>query len=73
MMIYGPIIERVCIATPYGWRMVFDESAYWNLDFDGVLLVEGNPATLMYAKVAYPTLASAQRQFELERQARGWR
>lgn len=68
MMITGPEIKRT-VHVPAHDILVLDESAYWNLDFDGTELPEGADLTFLYAKVAFPTLAAAQHQFETERLA----
>lgn len=67
-MVYGPVITKPVI-VPEHIEQVLDLAAYWNLDFDGDPLAENEPATLLYAKVAYPTLAAAQDQFRLQTDA----
>jgi hypothetical protein len=72
MMITGPLIRKT-VTVPEHDERVLDEGAYWNLDFDGEPLAEGEPLTLLYARVAFPTLAAAQHQFRIERQAQAER
>lgn len=67
MMVNGPIVTETVLIVET--REELDLSAYWNLDFDGSLLGEGEPLTLLYAKVAWPTLAAAQEQFRLQEDA----
>jgi hypothetical protein len=68
MMITGPFITKP-VTVPEHVRHVLDVDAYWNLGFDGEPLAEGAPPTLLYARVAFPTLAAARHQFQLERHA----
>ena len=67
MMITGPYITKYVIVV-YGEDQL-DTDAYWNLDFDGELLPEGAEPTLLYARIAFPTVAAAQHQFRLETDA----
>jgi hypothetical protein len=68
MMVHGPYVTKP-VTVPEHTEEVLDTSAYWNLDFDGSELAGGEPMTLLYAKVAWPTLAAAKHQFQLERDA----
>ena len=67
----GPWITEtiVEVTVEVSSRDVLDVAAYWNLGFDGEPLPEGDDLTLLYAKVAFPTLAAAQAQWRLEREA----
>ena len=47
-----------------------DLDAYWNLDFDGTVLPRGEMPTLLYDKVAWPTVVAAQEQFRFQELAR---
>jgi hypothetical protein len=67
-MITGPYITKP-VTVPEHVEQVLDLDAYWNLGFDGEPLDDGEP-TLLYARVAFPSLAAAQSQFRLERDAR---
>lgn len=67
MHITGPYITKP-VTVPEHVRYVLDLDAYWNLGFDGEPLSMDDPA-LLYAKVAFPTLAAARHQFRLERDA----
>jgi len=71
MRIEGPIVNKTVI-IPEHTVEVLDETAYWNLDYYGEYapLEEDNPPMVFYSKVAWPTIQAAQRQFQLERQAR---
>jgi hypothetical protein len=67
MMITGPLVHKT-VHVPAHDEQVLDPDAYWNLDY------QGNPAPveepmLWYAKVAFPSLTSAQHQFRTERLA----
>jgi len=66
-MINGPYITHPVLTVQC--REELDAGAYWNLGFDGEPLGEGEPLTLLYAKVAWPTVAAAQEQFRLGRDA----
>lgn len=68
MMITGPEIKKT-VHVPAHDIKVLDEDAYWNLDFDGTELPPGADLTLLYAKVAFPTLTAAQHQYAIERLA----
>lgn len=72
MMVTGPYITKPVI-VPEHTRHVLDLAAYWNLDFDGELLPDDAAPTLLYAKSAFPVVASAQRQFQLEKDAQAER
>lgn len=72
MMITGPYITKP-VVIPEHTEHVLDPDAYWNLDFDGTLLADGEAPTLLYARVAFPTVAAAQHQFRLEQDARAER
>jgi hypothetical protein len=66
-MITGPVVNQRVITV---WSHdELDLSAYWNLDFDGTPLGEGQQPTLLYAKVAYPTLKAALAQFDIQQAA----
>jgi hypothetical protein len=66
-MIYGPYITETVLTVEC--REEIDLGAYWNLGFDGAELPEGEAPTLLYAKVAWPTLRAAQAQFQLQQDA----
>jgi len=66
MKITGPYITKT-IHIPAHDIEVFDEDAYWWLDWVGMPDDEGGYG---YAKVAYPTLKEAQRQHAMEHLAR---
>lgn len=70
-MITGPYITEtiVTVSVEVSSQEVLDLDAYWNLDFDGTPLEDGAIATLLYAKVAFTTLAAARQQFRLEQDA----
>jgi hypothetical protein len=68
MMIYGPVVTRP-VVIPAHTEDQLDPGAYWNLDFDGTSLDEDAVPTLLYAKVAYPTLRAAQAQFDIQQAA----
>jgi hypothetical protein len=68
-MISGPLI-MTDVVVPEHTERVLDLTAYWNLDFDGELLTEDDPPTLLYAKVAFPVPSAARHQFDLEQLAR---
>jgi len=70
-MITGPYVTRYVIVV-YGEHQL-DLDAYWNLGFGGELLPDGDVPTLLYARVAFPTLAAAQAQFRLEKDAQAER
>jgi hypothetical protein len=70
MMITGPYITKP-VLVPEHTEHVFDPDAYWNLDFDGTELPPGSNLTLLYARVAFPSLAAAQHQHKIERLAIG--
>ena len=67
MMIYGPLVTECVIVVET--RRELDPGAYWNLDFDGTPLGEGEPLTLLYARVAYPTLKAARAEFAMQQDA----
>jgi hypothetical protein len=69
MRIEGPIINKT-VEVPAHTIEVLDIDAYWNLDYQGNLADEGDQPMCLYAKVAWPTLADAMRQFQTERLAR---
>ena len=71
MNITGPYITETVIDVrlTVESREMLDLSQYWNLDFDGTEMPNMTDPTLLYAKVAFPTVAAAQRQFRLEREA----
>jgi hypothetical protein len=71
-MVYGPTVTKP-VTVPEHVRHVLDLDAYWNLGFDGELLPGDGEPTLLYAKVAYPTVASAQAQFRLQADAQALR
>jgi len=68
VMITGPYITKP-VVVPEHEEQVLDLDAYWNLGFDGEPLDGGDIPTLLYARVAFPSLAAAQNQFRLERDA----
>jgi hypothetical protein len=67
MMINGRYVTHSVLTVEC--REELDADAYWNLDFDGQPLAEGEPLTLLYDKVAWPTVAAAQEQFRLQQDA----
>lgn len=67
MMVNGPYITET-VLTVQCYEQI-DLDAYWNLDFDGTVLPRGEMPTLLYAKVAWPTLAAAQQQFRMQQLA----
>lgn len=78
MHVTGPYITETVLVVEC--REELDLRAYWNLDFDGTELPLTDPETgelvndpdptLLYARVAFPTLAAAQHQFRIEKAAR---
>lgn len=72
MMITGPLVQKT-VHVPAHDELVLDLDAYWNLGFDGEPLAAGESLTLLYAKAAFPTVAAAQKQFGLERDAQAER
>jgi len=66
MKIIGPYIRKE-IVVPEHTVSVFDEDAYWFLDWEGNEDADG---TFAYAKVAFPRVADAQRQHQMEAAAR---
>jgi hypothetical protein len=60
--VVGPYIRKT-VVVPEHTVEVFDEGAYWQLNWQGEPDEEGS---VFYAKVAYPTIAAAQRQHVLE-------
>jgi hypothetical protein len=68
VQITGPYITKP-VTIPEHVEDVLDAGAYWNLGFDGEPLDDGELLTLLYAKVAFPTLSAAQHQFRIEKEA----
>lgn len=66
MKITGPYIRKE-IVVPEHTVMVFDEDAYWQLNWQGEADGDGG---FFYAKVAFPSVRDAQRQHATEATAR---
>lgn len=65
MKVVGPYITKEVVVPEHTVKM-FDEDAYWWLNWQGEPDDEG---TFAYAKVAFPTISAAQRQHALEAKA----
>lgn len=59
MKIVGPLVE---VTRTVEFRDI-DHNAYWHLDWEGN---EDNDGAFLYARVAFPRLADAQHQHQLE-------